>query len=100
MPGPVSVISPTGMGWNLPSRTAGRSRVALDRRPNAAFDLVAIPAAASSPSQQSANYARARQYADAVMRSLTGMGVPADRISVRTASGQTTPTDEVRLYIR
>jgi hypothetical protein len=75
-------------------------RVALDRRPNAAFDLVAIPAAASSPSQQSANYARARQYADAVMRSLTGMGVPADRISVRTASGQTTPTDEVRLYIR
>jgi hypothetical protein len=75
-------------------------RVAMDRRPNAGFDLVAVPAAATTPSQQSANYARARQYADQVMRSLTTMGVPADRISIRTANGQTTPTDEVRLYIR
>lgn len=75
-------------------------RVAMERRPNAGFDLVAIPAAASSPSEQAANLARARQYADQVLRSLAGMGVPSDRVSLRTASGQTAPTDEVRLYVR
>ena len=114
MPAPAPAASQSGLAANRPLVTIRFDqpnvqyqqplyqavRVAMDRRPNAAFDLVAIPAAATTPSQQSANYAVARQYADQVMRSLIGMGVPVDRVSVRTASGQTTPSSEVRLYVR
>ncbi|MFO1058263.1 MAG: hypothetical protein U1E53_15005 [Dongiaceae bacterium] len=114
MPAPAPAASLSGLAANRPLVTIRFDqpnvqyqqplyqavRVAMDRRPNAAFDLVAIPAAATTPSQQSANYAVARQYADQVMRSLIGMGVPVDRVSVRTASGQTTPSSEVRLYVR
>jgi hypothetical protein len=75
-------------------------RAALDRRPNAGFDLVAIPAGASTAAQQANNAARAQGYAQNVMRSLAGMGLPSDRVSIRPVTGLTAPTDEVRLYIR
>jgi hypothetical protein len=75
-------------------------RAALDRRPNAGFDVVAIPAGAGTAAQQASNAGRARSYAESVMRSLSAMGLPADRISFRAVTGLTAPTDEVRLYIR
>ena len=73
---------------------------ALDRRPNAGFDVVAIPAGASTAAQQASNAGRAQSYAQNVMRSLAAMGLPGDRVSIRPAPGLTAPTDEVRLYIR
>jgi len=75
-------------------------KAALDRRPNAGFDVVAIPAGASTAAQQASNAGRARSYAQNVMRSLAAMGLPADRVSIRPVTGLTAPTDEVRLYIR
>ena len=75
-------------------------KAALDRRPSAGFDVVAIPAGAGTSAQQATNAARARGYAENVMRSLAAMGLPPDRISMRPVTGLTAPTDEVRLYIR
>jgi hypothetical protein len=75
-------------------------KAALDRRPNAGFDVVAIPAGASTAAQQASNAGRAQNYAQNVMRSLAAMGLPPDRVSLRPVTGLTAPTDEIRLYVR
>ncbi len=70
---------------------------ALERRPNAGFDLVAVAPASGNPTT---NAQRSRHYAEQVLRSLTNMGLPADRVSISaTASGQV-GVDEVHLYVR
>jgi len=72
----------------------------LDRRPNAAFDLVAVAPAAGTPAQISLNTNNARRSADKVMRSLTSMGLSPDRVSLSTMTSQTAQTNEVHLYVR
>lgn len=72
----------------------------LDRRPNAAFDLVAVAPAAGTPAQVSLNSNNARRSADKVMRSLTSMGLSPDRVSLSTMTSQTAQTNEVHLYVR
>jgi hypothetical protein len=72
----------------------------LDRRPNAAFDLVAVAPAAGTPAQVSLNANNARRSADKVMRSLTSMGLSPDRVSLSTMTSQTAQTNEVQLYVR
>jgi hypothetical protein len=71
-----------------------------DRRPNAAFDLVAVAPAAGTPAQVSLNANNARRSADKVMRSLTSMGLSPDRVSLSTMTSQTAQTNEVQLYVR
>jgi hypothetical protein len=34
------------------------------------------------------------------VKSLGGMGIPADRVNIVTWTGQSTDVDEIRLYIR
>ncbi len=70
---------------------------ALDRRPNAAFDVVAV-----SPGGQQArlNSARGRRYAEQVMRSLANMGLPLDRISIGATASPNVYVDEVYVYVR
>src|SRR4029450_9160371 len=75
-------------------------RTALDRRPSAGFDVVAIPAGASTAAQQASKARGGGSYGESSMRSLTARGLPADRVSFRAVTGLTAPTDEVRLYIR
>jgi hypothetical protein len=72
----------------------------LDRRPNAAFDLVAVAPAVGTPAQISLNTNNARRSADKVMRSLTSMGLSPDRVSLSTMTSQTAQTNEVHLYVR
>jgi hypothetical protein len=72
----------------------------LDRRPNAAFDLVAVAPAAGTPAQVSLNTSKARRSADKVMRSLTSMGLSPDRVSLSTMTSATAQTNEVHLYVR
>ncbi|HWA45230.1 MAG TPA: hypothetical protein VHA10_18565 [Hypericibacter adhaerens] len=72
----------------------------LDRRPNAAFDLVGVAPSAGSPAQVSLNTSAARRAADKVMRSLTSMGLSADRVSLSTMTSPTAQTNEVHLYVR
>jgi hypothetical protein len=66
---------------------------ALERRPDAVFELVAV-----SPQGDSGN--AAKQRAAAVLKSMTGMGLPADRVSQSTSSSTTATTPEVHVFVR
>ncbi len=66
---------------------------ALERRPDAVFDLVAVSPQGGSP-------AEARQNAEAVFQSMTNMGLPAERVAM-AAMGSTSATNpEVHIYVR
>lgn len=71
---------------------------ALERRPQASFDLVAV-AAAGDAGQRALNQTQSRRNAERVMRSLTEMGLPAARVNLSATTAQT-PTNEVHLYVR
>jgi hypothetical protein len=65
---------------------------ALERRPDAVFDLVAV-------SPTGGNAASAKQRADAVLKSMTGMGLPQDRVSESATASASAKTSEVHIYV-
>ena len=69
---------------------------ALQRYPNAQFDLVAVSPAGGSQADQ----ASSRGHAERVMRSLTGMGVPANRVTMSATSSPTVGDQEVHIFVR
>jgi hypothetical protein len=72
----------------------------LARRPNAAFDLVAVAPQTGGAAQVALNSNVAQRDADQVMRSLMSMGLTPDRISMSAATSPTAQVNEVHLYIR
>ncbi len=75
-------------------------RDALDRRPDARFDLVAVSPSAASPGQTALASNAARRNAEKVMRSLSGMGLPADRVEMSATTSAQARGNEVHLYMR
>lgn len=73
---------------------------ALSRRPNAAFDLVAVSPAGGTPAQVALNSNNARRNAESVLRTLTNMGLPPDRVSLAATTSPSATTTEVHLYVR
>ncbi len=73
---------------------------ALDRRPNAAFDLVAVAPNVGSAAQISLATSKSRRNAEGVVRSLTNMGLPADRITLSATSSPSAQVNEVHIYVR
>jgi len=73
---------------------------ALNSRPDARFDLVAVSPASASPGQTSLGANTARRNAEAVMRSLSGMGLPADRVTLSATTSAKARTNEVHLYMQ
>ncbi|MGH6891178.1 MAG: hypothetical protein ACREEP_02850 [Dongiaceae bacterium] len=73
---------------------------ALARRPNTAFDLVAVGSAIGTPAQVALNSDLARTDANKVMRSLLDMGLPADRVSLSQVTDPNIQSNEVHLYVR
>jgi hypothetical protein len=73
---------------------------ALERRPNAAFDLVAVAPSVGSAAQVSLATSKARRNAEDVLRSLTNMGLPADRITLSATSSASAQVNEVHVYVR
>ena len=73
---------------------------ALDRRPNAAFDLVAVAPGLGSPSQVALATNKSRREAEGVLRSLTTLGLPADRVSLSATTNPNAQVSEVHLYVR
>lgn len=71
---------------------------ALEREPNAAFDLVAVTPAKNAG--QAGATTQARRNAEGVLRSLTGMGLPASRINLSATSSGDTQSNEVQIYVR
>ncbi len=71
---------------------------ALEREPAAAFDLVAVTPSKSAG--QAGATTQARRNAEGVLRSLTGMGLPASRINLSATSSGEAQSNEVQIYVR
>ncbi|HEX3756815.1 MAG TPA: hypothetical protein VHV26_17230 [Rhizomicrobium sp.] len=73
---------------------------ALQGRPSAGFEVVAVsPSRGNAAAVQIAQTA-ARQHAQAVMRSMTDMGVPASRLGVASTTDANATSSEVRVFVR
>ncbi len=73
---------------------------ALDRRPNATFDVVAVSPVGATPGQQSLAASTAKRNADQVLRSLTAMNLPASRVRVTSTTSATASGGEVQVFVR
>lgn len=73
---------------------------AIETRPTAQFDLVAVAPNRGSPAEVSLAGNRSKQYAEQVLRSLTDMGLPGNRVNISSATSGEAFANEVHLYIR
>jgi TolA-binding protein len=73
---------------------------ALERRPQAGFDLVAVAPGQGSAAQVARGANVARRSAESVLRSLTSMGLPASRVSLSAGTSGQAQTAEVHIYVR
>ncbi|MBM3601132.1 MAG: hypothetical protein FJX35_23290 [Alphaproteobacteria bacterium] len=73
---------------------------ALERRPDATFDLVAVTPQAGRSQTGAVSSTAARRNAENVLRSLTDMGLPADRVNLSAMTSAQAQSTEVHLYVR
>jgi hypothetical protein len=73
---------------------------ALDRRPEAVFDLVAVSPERADQGQQAIAANRARTEAERVLRTLIDMGLPPSRVTLSSATSPGVTSSEVQLYVR
>lgn len=73
---------------------------AMEKYPNATFDLVAVHPEKGNPAQVAIESSRARRNAEKVLRTLTEMGLPVERINLSYAPSADATSNEVHLYIR
>lgn len=73
---------------------------ALDQRPQAGFDVVAVAPQTGQQAQTSLNRSKARRYAERVLRSLNEMGLPPNRVSLSATTSSNVNTNEVHVYVR
>ncbi len=87
---------------NVPYQQALYSAVsrALERRPDAVFDLVAVAPASGGPARVALNSNKSRRFAEDVLRSLIEMGLPPGRVAVSGKTSEAAQGNEVHLYLR
>jgi hypothetical protein len=74
---------------------------ALARKPNAAFDLVAVaPSKTTHGGSTALAVDESKRNADSVMRSLANMGLPPDRVTLSATTSTVAETNEVHVYVR
>ena len=73
---------------------------ALERLPTAAFDLVAVAPSRGSAADLALNSNNSRRNAETVMRSLTDMGLPPDRVRMSATTNAQVQTNEVHIFVR
>ncbi len=73
---------------------------ALEKYPNARFELVAVAPGSGNPARKAIEATRSRRNAEKVLRTLTEMGLAADRIDLSAMTNENSQTNEVQLYIR
>lgn len=73
---------------------------ALEKYPAAKFDLVAVSPSEGNPARIALASTEARKNGEAVLRALTQMGLPIERIRLNAASSKTVANSEVHLYIQ
>lgn len=73
---------------------------ALEKFPAAKFDLVAVSPAEGNAAEMALASTEARKNGEAVLRSLTQMGLPMERIRLNAANSATVRNSEVHIYIQ
>ncbi|SIS56961.1 hypothetical protein SAMN05421779_102617 [Insolitispirillum peregrinum] len=74
---------------------------AIERRPDAQFDVVAVsPTDGASAGQQALNASAARRSAEQVVRSLSDMGLAPGQIRMSSTTSASVGTNEVHVYVR
>ena len=73
---------------------------ALDRRPTATFDVVAVSPVGTTPGQQALAASNAKRNADSVLRSLTNMNLPANRVRTSSTTSVNAAAGEVQVFVR
>ena len=73
---------------------------ALQRYPDARFDLVAVHPSGGNAAEVAIESTRARRNAERVLRSVTQMGLPLDRIDLSYKESAEATSNEVHIYIR
>lgn len=73
---------------------------ALDRRPSATFDVVAVSPVGNTPGTQALAATNAKRNADAVLRSLTNMNLPASRVRTSSTTSPAVSGGEVQVFVR
>ena len=73
---------------------------ALERRPSAIFDVVAVSPGTGGKAETANGADEARRHAEAVMRALSNMGLPADRLTLSALSRAGIGGNEVRIFVR
>jgi hypothetical protein len=75
-------------------------KTALERRPNAVFDLVVVSASGGDADAASANLAAANRHAGMVLATLDQMGLPLERVVLSGHSSPDIANNEIRLFVR
>jgi hypothetical protein len=73
---------------------------ALERRPSAAFDLVAVAPERGSAAQVAVASNISKRNAESVLRSLSDMGLPLQRVRLSAMTSSAAATNEVHIYVR
>ena len=73
---------------------------ALSRYPSAKFDLVTVSPSDNNPSKAAVAKNEANKNGEAVLNSLTKMGLPAERIDLSSQDSKDVLNSEVRIYLR
>jgi hypothetical protein len=73
---------------------------ALERRPTAAFEVVGVAPVTGTAAQVAVATDEARRHAEAVVRTLTSLGFPPDRISLGATTSAGTDLSEVHVFVR
>ena len=73
---------------------------ALQRRPNAMFDLVAVAPGGGNAARVALASSSSKKNAETVLRSLSDMGLPLERVRLSALTSNSAQTGEVHLYVR
>ncbi len=73
---------------------------ALQRRPDAHFDLVAVSPIVGGAAQSELVKTESRRHASQVLRSVTDMGLPPSRMRISSATSNKANESQVHIYVR
>lgn len=73
---------------------------ALERYPNARFDLVAIHPTRGNAAEVAIESTKARRNAERVLRTLMQMGLPTERVDLSYSKSDNAASNEVHLYVK
>lgn len=73
---------------------------AMEKYPNARFELVAVYPTQGNAAQVAIESTKSRRNAEKVLRSLTQMGLPMDKLDISYSSSASVTDNEVHIYVR